>query len=218
MYFCVIFLLSTYSCPGFKQGIKGPQENGHIIRVSHAISEAYNVGMANIEPCVPWCVKSFSLFSLFNHSTYLHSVAFGDFFWNELADETKVQLAEHGIIDCKSNVQARRSMLNSVVVPGLFYLQSSKEHGTSVAEVARMAYRSLPKDISRYAPILILFKDVGENGAKIAHPTIFQTCLDEFINSLGGSEPNLSPLEVRLFGHLRTTSFSTSNIQRARTG
>ena len=157
----------------------------------------------------------FHSFSLFNHSAYLHSVALGTFAWNELADETKAQLAEHSIIDCKSNVQARRSMLDFVVVPGLFYLQSSKEHG--VAEVAaRMAYRSMHRDISRYAPIIIQFKkNAGENRAKIAHPTVSQTYLDEFINGLGGSEPNLSPLEVRLFDHLRTTSISTSNIQRA---
>lgn len=129
----------------------------------------------------------------------------------------KAQLAEHSIIDCRSNVQAPRSMLNFVVVPGLFYLQSSK--GRGVAEVAaRTAYCSMHRDISRYALIIIQFKKTfGEDRAKIAHSTVSQTHLDEFINGLGGSEPNLSPLEVRLFDHLRTTSISKSNIQRART-
>ncbi|KIM71567.1 hypothetical protein PILCRDRAFT_16950 [Piloderma croceum F 1598] len=128
--------------------------------------------------------------------------ALGAFACYELADKMKAQLAEHSIID----------------FPGLFYLQSSEEHGV-VEVAARMAYCSMHRDISQYALTIVQFKkNVGKNKVKIAHPTVSQKYLDEFINDLGSSEPNLSPLEVQLFDHLQMTSISTSNIQCARTG
>ena len=69
--------------------------------------EKYDVGLANVQPCVPRCVRTFALF---NYFAYIF-VAFGTY---ELADETKAQFACHNITDCMSCLQAPRStwMLN----------------------------------------------------------------------------------------------------------
>jgi len=85
-------------------------------------------------------------------------------------------------------------------------------------DVARKAYRSIDVAISQYTPtILIAKKIVAVDRAKIAHPSLSQEHLDDFIENLGGSNPGLLPLQIRLFTFLRTTSISTANIQSART-
>lgn len=88
-----------------------------------------------------------------------------------------------------------------------------------MAEVAaRTAYRSIDTAISQYGnSILIAKKVAASKRAKIAHPSVSQEVLDEFIDHLGGNNLDLSPLQVQLFAFIRLNSTSTANVEGART-
>jgi hypothetical protein len=106
-------------------------------------------------------------------------------------------------------------MLTFPIVTTLFYKQSSGAND-AVATAARAAYQSLSQDICRLAAAIIRSKQlVSEKRRKLAHPTISQKFLDQFLDDLGANSLSLSDLELRLFRHLRTTSNTPANIQGA---
>ena len=125
----------------------------------------------------------------------------------------KAQLACHDITNCMSHIQASRStwMLRCVIVSCLFYLYLSKKHGVAEVAAAKMAYRSIDTAISQYAISISMVK--RSVSAKIAHPSVSQKYLDEFIDNLDANSSYLLPLQVRLFAFLRAASLSaaTSN-------
>jgi len=86
---------------------------------------------------------------------------------------------------------------------------------------AKGAYRSMSKDVCQLVTAILNFKRVvrvSDARTKFAHPTISQEFLDEFLDNLGAKQSYLSPLELRLFDHLRTTSITASNIEGAKRG
>lgn len=109
-------------------------------------------------------------------------------------------------------------MLTSAVVPTLFYMQSGTANDAATI-AAKGAYRSMSKDICQLVTTILNFKRVVSDArTKFAHPTISQEFLDEFLDNLGAKQSYLSPLELRLFDHLRTTSITASNIEGAKRG
>jgi len=105
--------------------------------------------------------------------------------------------------------------LTSIIVPSLFSHHMQSGNANNAAAVAvEAAYHSISEDIFRYAvTISHLKRDISEDRHKFAHPVISQEFLDLFLDNLGAREPHLTPLEVRLFDHLRATS---TTIQRSR--
>jgi hypothetical protein len=98
-------------------------------------------------------------------------------------------------------------MLASVIVYGLERHMQSGNANNAAAIAAKAAYHSMSGDILRYAPIIAHFKKcVSKDRNRFAHPVISQDFLKLFLDDLGAREPHLSPLQVRLFDHLRTTS------------
>lgn len=111
---CLLILI-----PGFNEGIKksggavriarGKRRKGITIICAYgANSRACDVGMAYGGACVLWCVRTFSFFMKpLRLPPIPIFLAFGTFAWDELGDETKAQLALHGIIDCTFNFRTR---------------------------------------------------------------------------------------------------------------
>ncbi|KIM77296.1 hypothetical protein PILCRDRAFT_12117 [Piloderma croceum F 1598] len=117
--------------------------------------------------------------------------ALGVFAWSELSAKTRAQLATHGIVNFCSLER---------------HMQSSSTNNAA-AIAAKAAYHSMSKDILRYVLMIAHFKSgVSEDRNKFAHPVISQEFMELFLDDLGAREPHLSPLQVRLFDHLRTTS------------
>ena len=103
-------------------------------------------------------------------------------------------------------------ILISPIVPTLFYKQSSGYN-----PVATAAYQSLSQVIHCLIPITIHLKQyVSEERAKLAHPTISQEYLDQFLDNLGANALPLSDLELQLFHYLRMVSNTPANIQGAK--
>lgn len=56
---------------------------------------------------------------------------------------------------------------------------------------------------------------VSTNRKRVAHPVIDKEELEIFLQQLGDGTPDLDPLEIVMFNHLKTTSNSKHNIERA---
>jgi len=59
---------------------------------------------------------------------------------------------------------------------------------------------------------------VSTDRKRLAHPEISQERLEFFLQSLGSGAQDQDPLDVALFEHLKTTSISKENVERAAQG
>jgi len=84
-----------------------------------------------------------------------------------------------------------------------------------VRNVTWHVYNKLDLNLCYYTHNIIAKRDVITERTNLAHPTISQECLEEFLNHLGANSQNLEPLEVALFNHLKSTSNTPENVQRA---
>jgi hypothetical protein len=99
-------------------------------------------------------------------------------------------------------------MLTSVLVSRLFECHMQSDNTNNAAAIAaKAACHSMSRDIFQYVAMIAHFKkSVSEDRNKFAHPVISQEFLELFLDDLGARESHLTPLQVRLFDHLRTTS------------
>jgi hypothetical protein len=86
-------------------------------------------------------------------------------------------------------------------------MQSDNTNNAAAIIAAKAACHSMSRDIFQYVAMIAHFKkSVSEDRNKFAHPVISQEFLELFLDDLGARESHLTPLQVRLFDHLRATS------------
>jgi hypothetical protein len=81
-------------------------------------------------------------------------------------------------------------------------------------------YRKFPDTLLAHADGIIMSKasvSTDRTRKRLALPEISQERLEIFLRSLGDGNLDQNPLDVAMFKHLKTTSISAENVERAAT-
>lgn len=142
-------------------------------------------------------------------------IAFAEFVWDYVSIPDEAELKSYDIFDCMWNPSLQDPLsvtITKFCCVSQFYSSSPPKKKCSIAK--------FPETLLAHTDCFMLSKSsVSTDRKRLAHPDISQKHLEIFLQRLGLGDsdgtPNQDPLDIALFKHLKTTSISEENVERA---